>query len=323
MLALEIDGKNLRLNRDHPVPEPRPGWARIRVRQAGICRTDLEITQGYMGFTGVLGHEFVGEVEACEDAKWLGRSVVGEINAACGECDWCLDGLGRHCPNRSVLGIQGLDGCFAEYCLLPIKNLHVVPDVLPDEAAVFTEPLAAAYEILDQVEITGFERCAVLGDGKLGILCAWVLSTVTSDVTLVGHHEEKLARAGWRHLRTLRTWDAREAQADLVVDATGRGAGLSAAMHICRPRGTLVMKSTVAKQGELNLAPIVINELTVVGSRCGRFEAALSGLLTERYPVERLIDGRYPLADAENAFEHARRPGVLKILVAADSPRLP
>lgn len=315
MKAVVFNGSEVKVIDDYPPPQPRAGWARIRVLKAGICRTDLELAQGYMGFTGVLGHEFVGEVDVCEKAKWLGRRVVGEINAACGTCDWCEQGLGRHCPTRSVLGIKELDGCLAEYCILPIENLRSVPDSLTDDQAVFTEPLSAAYEILDQVELAGFERCIVLGDGKLGILCAWVLATVLSDVTLVGRHAEKLEKASREHLRTALESEDLEGDADIVVDATGSGAGMHRAMALCRPRGTLVLKSTVARQGDINLAPLVINELNLVGSRCGLFEHGIAGLVTQHFPVERLIAGRYPLSQGEAAFEHAGRKGALKILV--------
>jgi alcohol dehydrogenase len=316
MRALIFDGQSLSVKEDVPTPAPQPGWARIRIIKAGIGRTDLELTRGYMGFKGILGHGFVGEVDVCEDEAWLGKRVVGEINAACGTCDWCTEELGRHCPHRSVLGILNLDGCMAEYCLLPKTNLRAVPEPLSDDQAVFTEPLSAAYEILDQLEPTGFERCVVLGDGKLGILCAWVLNTVCSDVTLVGHHPGKLETASqWGSLSTATGSGSVEPGADIVVDATGSGQGMTEAMALCRPRGTLVLKSTVASQGELNLAPVVINELNVVGSRCGLFEHGLAGLVTQRFPVERLVEARYPLAQAEQAFEHAGRKGVLKVML--------
>jgi alcohol dehydrogenase len=314
MKALWFDGERLAL-REIPPPELRPGWARLRVRLAGICRTDLELTRGYMGFRGVLGHEFVGEVIECADTGWVGKRVAGEINAACGTCEACRRGLGRHCPTRSVLGILNMDGCLAEECQLPAANLHEVPDGLSDRMAVFTEPVSAACEILDQVPLTGRERAVVLGDGKLGILCAWVLGTVLSDVTLVGRHPAKLERARWGGLRAVPADPGPEPGADLVVEATGRGSGLHAAMRLCRPRGTLVLKSTVAAPGDINLAPLVIHEITVVGSRCGRFETGLARLRDHRLPVERLIEGQYPLDRGLEAFEHAARPGVLKILI--------
>lgn len=314
MKALLFDGR-LRLVHDYPDPQLKPGWAIIRVSVAGICRTDLEITRGYMGFRGVLGHEFVGIVSACEDESWIGQRVVGEINAACGECDWCRKGLGRHCPNRSTLGILNLDGCMAEYCTLPVANLRRVPDPISDSRAVFTEPVSAAFEPFEQISITGSERCVVLGDGKLGILCAWALATSCTDITLVGHHPGKLSVAAWRMIRTVNSARDVEPGADIVIDATGTAAGLQDAIALCRPRGTLILKSTAAAGTPLNLAPVVINELQIVGSRCGLFEKGLHALLTYDFPLESLIKGRYPLDEAEAAFAHASRPDALKVLI--------
>ena len=314
MKALLFDGR-LRLVHDYPDPQLKPGWAVIRVSVAGICRTDIEITRGYMGFRGVLGHEFVGIVSACEDESWVDQRVVGEINAACGECDWCRKGLGRHCPNRATLGIMNLDGCMAEYCTLPVANLHRVPDPISDSRAVFTEPVSAAFEPFEQISITGSERCVVLGDGKLGILCAWALATSCTDVTLVGHHAGKLDAAAWRMIRTAHSAREVEPGADIVVDATGTAAGLQDAIALCRPRGTLILKSTAAEGMPLNLAPVVINELQIVGSRCGLFEKGLHALLTYDFPLESLVKGRYPLDEAEAAFAHAARPDALKVLI--------
>jgi alcohol dehydrogenase len=294
----------------------KPGWARIRVRLAGICRTDMEIMKGYLGFRGVLGHEFVGVVDGCADPAWIGRRVVGEINAACGQCSWCRAGLGRHCPERTTLGIAGLDGCMAEFCVLPTANLLAVPDGIPDERAVFLEPFSAACEILEQLPIRGDERIVVLGDGRLGILCAWVLASLATDVTIVGHHPEKLNRARWHNIRTVPEMTPGESGADIVVEATGTGQGLAAAISLCRPRGTIVLKSTVAIQGEVNLAPIVINELTVLGSRCGRFADGLARMQNlPDMPLERMISGRYPLSRVEEAFVRAEEKDSLKILL--------
>jgi alcohol dehydrogenase len=315
MKALFFDGEKPALRDDYAAPEAQQGWAVIRVRKAGVCRTDIELTRGYMAYRGVLGHEFVGVVEDCHLSDWVGRRVVGEINAACGRCDRCGEGLDRHCPQRRVLGILDLDGCMADYCTLPVANLHEVPADIADDRAVFTEPLSAAYEILDQVALDGSERCVVLGDGKLGILCAWVLATVAEDVTLIGHHPDKLEAARWRSLKTAGSTDEIEPGADLVVEATGSGTGLAEAMTLCRPRGVLVLKSTVADQGELNLAPIVVKEILVVGSRCGLFEHGLRGLVAHDFPVESLISARYPLVEGEEALEHAARRGVLKVLL--------
>ncbi len=314
MPAVVFDSR-LRLVADRPVPVPPHGWALIRTHTAGICGTDLEIIKGYMGYHGVLGHEFVGEVYACDDPRWIGKLVAGEINAACGACRLCRQGLARHCPERSVLGISGHDGCMAAYCTLPVANLHAIPAGMRPDRAVFVEPVSAACEILAQVPLEGTEKVAVLGDGRLGLLCAWVLATVCEQVTLVGHHREKLALAAWRTLKTTRDIHT-VAGADIVVEATGNVQGFKDALSICRPRGTLVLKSTLASRGDLNLAPVVINELTIVGSRCGLFAEGLALLAEERdMPVERLITGKYPFDRALQAFAAARAPGALKILL--------
>ena len=317
MQAVVFDGE-LRYVRDWPMPLAKPGQARIKVHLAGICRTDLEIMKGYVGFRGILGHEFTGVVESCDDASWVGKRVVGEINAACGLCDWCIAGLGRHCPKRSTLGISGLDGCMAEYCVLPVTNLFSAAG-LSEERAVLTEPLAAACEVLEQVPLQGNERVVVLGDGRLGILCAWVLATAAGRVTLAGHHQDKLELARWRGLETSLRGEGIEPGADVVVEATGSGRGIEQAMALCRPRGTIVLKSTVALQGEVNLAPLVVNEITLVGSRCGRFSHALDMMRKfPDMPLERLITHRYPLHQAKEAFETARSGQALKVVLEVD-----
>lgn len=315
MRAVVFD-RRLRFAARYPVPELRPRWARIRVTLAGICQTDMEIIKGYMGFSGILGHEFVGIVDECEDPAWVGKRVVGEINAACGQCDLCDDGLGRHCPTRTTLGILGLNGCMADYCVLPITNLKEVPAGISDDRAVFTEPISAACEILEHLKPERWKRAIVLGDGRLGILCAWVLSTVLPDVTLLGHHPKKLELAQWRHLKTASNRDEVEPAAHIVVDATGSADGIIDAISLCRPRGTIVMKSTVADYGDLDMAPIVVNELSIVGSRCGRFEDGLRVL--EQYPdmpIERLITARYPIEKAVAAFDRAAQSNALKVLI--------
>jgi len=292
---------------DRPEPVVRPGWALVDVRLAGVCRTDLEVARGYMGFRGVMGHEFVG--------VWDGQRVVGEINAACGECDWCRQGLGRHCPNRTTLGIDRLDGALAERLTLPKVNLHAVPDDVTDEEAVFMEPLAAAHEILEQAALPERARCVVMGDGKLGILCAWALSTVCNDVTLVGRYPRKLDRARWNGVKTALGCQGVAKGADVVVEATGRGQGLMESLRLVKPRGLLVLKSTVVSQGELNLALAVVNEVTVLGSRCGPFGRALKALRAFRFPVTRLVEARYPLDKGVEALERAGQPGTMKVLV--------
>jgi alcohol dehydrogenase len=315
MAAAVFDGK-LEYVQDYPVAEIKPGWAKIKIELAGICKTDMEIMKGYMGFKGVLGHEFVGVVEACADPQWIGKRVVGEINAACGHCDWCARDLGRHCPNRTTLGIFNHDGCMAQYCQLPVANLLVIPEEISDERAVLTEPLAAACEILEQLPVSGKERVIVLGDGRLGILCAWVLSTAVEDVTVVGHHPEKLESAKWRGIQTTLNEKDLPPGADIVVEATGSGAGIVSAMSLCRPRGTIVLKSTVAISGDVNLAPVVINELNILGSRCGRFADALN--IMRKYPdmpLSRLITARYPLEQVQEAFGRATQSDALKVLL--------
>ena len=303
----------LRYVTDRPEPVAPAGWSRIRVALAGICKTDLELIKGYQGFHGVLGHEFVGRVEM-PDGR-CGRRVVGDINAACGRCDWCARGLGRHCPNRVTLGIDRLDGCMAEVCVLPDANLLEVPDDLSDEHAVLVEPLSAACEILEQHPLHGGERVAVLGDGKLGILCAWVLAGAGAEVTLVGRHPDKLALAEWRGLRTRLAAEPLSAGFDLVVEATGSEAGLARAVELCRPRGTVVLKTTVAAPHQLHLAPVVVNELTLLGSRCGQFRDGLAFLARNPdVPLDRLIAARFSIEQAEDAF-HSAAKSSLKVLL--------
>ncbi len=304
----------LRFDPAAAAPPCPPGEALLRVRMAGICRTDQEITRGYMGFRGIPGHEFVGIVEACPDQSWVGKRVTAEINAACGVCDLCRRGLGRHCPARTTLGILGRQGAFAEWCCMPVACLHEVPPDLTDEEAVFIEPVAAAHEILEQVAIPEGAACAVLGDGKLGILCAWVLSRVAENVLLVGRHPAKLQKARWEGVATALEPPANDSM-DLVVEATGTGTGLMQAIALTRPRGTLVLKSTVVSQGELNLSAAVVKELTIVGSRCGPFGRAIKAMRAYRFPVARLIDAVFPLEQGVEAFDRASARGALKILL--------
>lgn len=315
MRVVIFDGR-LRFLKGFPEPEIPSGWALIRVLKAGICKTDIEITKGYKKFKGVLGHEFVGVIEQCHDPDWVQKRVVGEINVGCGKCELCANELERHCPRRRVLGILNLNGCMSDYCVLPLSNLHVVPASTADHRAVLVEPLSAACEILEQLELIGSEQAVVLGDGRLGILCAWVLSTVLSDVTLVGHHPEKLEKGGWRTLRTVQVIANSGHGADIVVDATGTGKGLVDAISVCRPRGKIVLKSTVVPKSKINLSSIVVNEQTIIGSRCGRFEMGLKML--ESYPdmpLERLISAEYPMEQAIEAFEQVTQPDTLKIVL--------
>jgi alcohol dehydrogenase len=278
MRAVVFDG-DLRFKENIPIPVPLKGWARIRVLLAGICGTDKEILKGYQRFEGVLGHEFVGIVEQSDDEAWVGQRVVGEINVSCGGCRWCKSDLPGHCARRKVLGINGLDGCMAEYCTLPTSNLYRVPVALSDEQAVLIEPLSAACRVAEQLQLTGAERVVVLGDGPLGILCAWVLRTVVSNVTLVGHHPHKLAVAKWHGTHALEGTHEHLYGADIVLEATGSANGLSEAIKVCRPRGTIVLKSTISMDEPMNLSPLVVNEQTLLGSRCGNFESAFQLLV--------------------------------------------
>ena len=314
MKALHWDGQRLSLDALYPSLTPARDHALVRVRLAGICSTDLQIFKGYMGFRGVPGHEFVGEVIEGPPAL-VGKRVVGEINFACGRCEFCRRGLGRHCAKRQVMGILGADGCFAEVVAMPARNLHVVSDGVSDEEAVFTEPLAAALEILEQVEIDFTREVLVFGDGKLGLLCAQVVASTGARVTLVGRHPEKLALVKKAGVRTVLLSDWRPQSADIVVEATGSTAGLEIALGAVRPRGTLVLKSTVAQEHKLSLAPLVINEITVIGSRCGLFPPALDALARKKVAVAPMIEKIYPLSEGIEAVAHAGKPGVKKVLL--------
>ncbi|MCA1962182.1 MAG: alcohol dehydrogenase catalytic domain-containing protein [Desulfomonile sp.] len=315
MKALIFDG-TLQLT-EIPKPDPPPGEALVLVTTAGICNTDVEITRGYMNFRGVPGHEFVGKVEAADDSELVGARVVGEINAGCDQCSWCAQGMERHCPNRTVLGIAGRDGAFAEYLGLPVKNLVKVPHSLSDEKAVFTEPLAAAMEILEQVKIEPSHRVLVLGDGKLGQLVAMVLRLTGCDLVLVGKHRDKLelfARGGGSVL-LLDELTASKERFDIVVEASGSPSGWNLAVSRVKPRGILVLKSTYHGALSFNPAPLVINEITVVGSRCGRFGPALRVLEAGLVDPTVLIAAVFPFDQAEEAFRRSQERGALKVLL--------
>jgi len=314
MRAIWLEGRQLRLRDDVPVPEPPPGEALVRVHQAGICNTDLELVRGYYPYTGILGHEFVGTV-AQGPEPLRGRRVVGEINAVCGSCGPCRAGRRTHCERRTVLGIVARHGAFAEYLALPADNLHAVPDEVSTDAATFTEPLAAALEIQEQVPLHPGDRVLVLGDGKLGQLIAQTLSLAPCDLLVVGRHPSKLALLARRGLRTGGPDTADPGGFDVVVECTGNREGLAAALSAVRPRGTLVLKSTYAGAVTLDASRVVVNELALVGSRCGPFAPALRLLAERRVEVEPLIHARYPLHEGLAAFEHAARPGVLKVML--------
>jgi threonine dehydrogenase-like Zn-dependent dehydrogenase len=317
MKALRYERGELHLA-DIPMPSD-PGEAVVRVALSGICNTDLEITRGYAGFEGTLGHEFVGVVESAPDATSLvGKRVVGEINAGCGNCSECRSGDPRHCPKRTVLGIVGRDGAHAEYLQLPSRNLVVVPDNVSDEQAVFAEPLAAAYGIMERVNIQDGAKVAVIGDGKLGLLCAMGIALRTPNVTLIGKYIEKLAIAERHGVKGLLASDITadvHRQFDIVVEASGSESGFATAVDLVRPRGTIVLKSTFHGTPVWPAARIVVDEITIVGSRCGRSAPAIELLGRGAINVDELIEARYPLADGVAAMSKAEQRGVLKVLL--------
>jgi len=300
--------------------KPKPSSedeAIVRVTLSGICNTDLEIVKGYAGFEGTIGHEFVGVVESSPDISQIGKRVVGEINAGCGKCSLCVAGDPRHCVMRTVLGIVGRDGAHAEYLRLPPVNLLTVPDQVTDRQAVFVEPLAAALGITERVAISTGMKIAVIGDGKLGLMCAQALHNKTTDVTLIGKHREKLEIAGRRGIDTLLLQDMEGIanMFDVVVEASGSESGFSLAMQILRPLGTLVLQSTFQGKTAIDAARIVVDEITVVGSRCGRFAPALELLKKNAIDVESLISDEFPLVEGLRAIERAAEPGIIKVLL--------
>ncbi|MEP7354173.1 MAG: alcohol dehydrogenase catalytic domain-containing protein [Acidobacteriota bacterium] len=320
MLAVHLAKGKVALRRQ-PLPQIPEGFARIRLLAAGICSTDLELQRGYYGFSGTPGHEFVGEVtevkgSSADQKKWVGQRVAGEINLACGECNWCAQGLGRHCPTRTVLGIVKHPGAFREFLTLPVRNLHRVPASIRTEDAVFIEPVGAACEILDQVKIPKGEPVAVLGDGKLGLLIAQVLQAHGAQVHLIGRHRDKMRLIEWSGVTAEIVGKKVPAAAfRYVVDSTGSAEGLSNAITMCMPRGTVIMKSTVHGLVAINTAVPIVNEVTLVGSRCGRFEPALKLLGSGKVRVADMISDEFPLDRAAEAFEKAGTKGVLKVLL--------
>ncbi|MEM8874126.1 MAG: alcohol dehydrogenase catalytic domain-containing protein [Planctomycetota bacterium] len=312
-LTLTPDGPRLEARREKPAAA---GEALLKIWQAGVCSTDLELAKGYMNFTGVLGHEFVATVESAPDTKLLGNRVVGEINCVCSACDLCQRGLRAHCRNRTVLGILDRDGCFAEYTRLPAENLHVLPDTIDDDAAVFVEPLAAAIQVTKQVRFDEKTWVTVLGDGRLGLLVAQVVRNAGAPVRLLGRHPQKLALAERWQVRSRNVADVKpRSDQDVVIDCTGSTAGLELALSLCRPRGTVVLKSTVAADKPMNLAKAVVDEITIVGSRCGPFRDAIAALANGSIDVASLIHKRMKLDNAVEALELAGRPGVLKVIL--------
>ena len=312
MRAIVLD-TTVQLDASKPAPEPAQGEVLVRITRAGVCETDLQLIKGYMGFRGVLGHEFVG---VAESGDFAGQRVVGEINCACWQCDTCRSGFPTHCPNRTVLGILNHDGAFADLIAVPQRNLHRVPDSVPDDIAVFTEPVAAAFQIPAQIAIAGTERIVILGDGRLGNLCGQVLASMADDVLVVGKHREKLALLEGMGLKTAVLSDTLpERSFDIVVDCTGSESGLPTALKLVRPRGTIVLKTTVAGTQTLPWAPFEIDEVTLVGSRCGPFDRALDALEHGLVDVEPLITDRFNLSNGVMALQRAQQNGVLKVLL--------
>jgi threonine dehydrogenase-like Zn-dependent dehydrogenase len=310
-----VFNKKLEFLTDYPVPERKKNEALIKVTRAGICNTDLEIIKGYMGFHGVLGHEFVGIVERSEKKQKVGKRVVGEINLGCGICSYCTSGMKEHCPDRSVLGILQKDGVFADYITLPEDNLHTIPNSISDDEAVFVEPLAAAYEIMNQVDIAPSDRVCVLGDGKLGLLVGQALSSTGCDLLVVGHHREKLSILDELGINTRHTTSFRGKGYDVVVDCTGSRSGIETAMNIVRPKGKIVLKTTISKSAPLNVNKIVINEVSVIGSRCGPFTSAIRAIKSKAVDLYPMISDTLPLNEGVKAFQYASRKGVLKVIL--------
>lgn len=320
MKALRFENNRLNLAE---IGKPDGGAeAVVRVLKSGICNTDLEIVRGYAGFSGTIGHEFVGVVERATDAPHsVGRRVVGEINAGCGECESCLRGDSRHCPQRTVLGIVGRDGAHAEFLTLPARNLFEVPDSVSDEQAVFVEPLAAAFGIVEQIEIYPETRVAVVGDGKLGNLCAQSLGLKSRNVVCIGKHAEKLALLKARNVETVRLENAPQLNRsfDVAVEASGSESGFSLALDLLKPRGKLVLKSTFHGAATWQAWRVVVDEISIIGSRCGRFAPALELLENKSVDVESLISEELPLREGVKAMKNAERKGAMKILLSMQS----
>ena len=314
MKGLWLENNQLQLRTDIPIPKPPAGEALVRVLCAGICNTDLELIKGYYPYTGIIGHEFVGVVEQGPE-HLINQRVVGEINAACGYCRFCRSGQPTHCENRTVLGIVNRNGAFAEYLSLPIENLHIVPENVSTAAATFTEPLAAALEIQQQITLSQDDRVLVVGDGKLGQLIAQTLALTGCDLLVVGRHEDKLLNLAARGIKTGSADSVKDRYFDVSIDCTGNPEGFNTARRALRPRGTLILKSTYAGNLSLDASALVVDEITLIGSRCGPFVPALELLGTKKVNVQSLIQGIYPLSLGLEAVEKAKTKGVLKVLL--------
>ncbi len=318
MKGIWLENKQIQLRTDIPTPEPAPGEALVKVLAAGICNTDLELLRGYYPYAGILGHEFVGIVTQGPD-NLLNQRVVGEINAACGECGFCRRGIPTHCENRTVLGIVNRNGAFADYLCLPVENLHPVPDNVPTEVATFTEPIAAALEIQQQVDIHPEDKVLVVGDGKLGQLVAQTLALTGCNLLTIGRHKDKLANLEARGIKTGFADAVTDRTFDISVDCTGNASGFDLARRALRSRGTLVLKSTYAGNLSLDASSLVVDEITMIGSRCGPFSPALELLAQEKVDVKPLIQARYSLMEGMTAFTKAQTKGVLKVLLSMDN----
>jgi len=314
MKALHFDGQKMTFLTDHN--NPKPGETLVKINLAGICGTDIEILNGYMSYQGIPGHEFVGVVKESENAHLIGKRVVGEINVGCGICESCKKGLERHCPHRTVLGILRRDGAFAQYLSLPEKNVHVIPDQIKDEQAIFVEPLAAAFEIKEQINLKQESNIALVGDGRLAQLVALVLNLSCQNITCYGRHKNKLELLKNLGIKTKIGIDSDDNQKfDLVVEATGSNSGFTDSMKLIKPKGTVILKSTLASKTNLDLTSMVINEVSVIGSRCGPFRPAINALASGRISVDNLIDSTYSLEKFQDAFEQAKKPDILKVLL--------
>ncbi len=314
MKATFFDGKQMIF--DNNYPDPKFNETLVQVNLAGICGTDLEILNGYMKYTGILGHEFVGTVVKSNNPDLIGKRVVGEINAGCTKCDFCIRGMERHCPSRTVLGILKRDGAFAEFLSLPEKNLHIIPDSISDEQAVFVEPLAAAFEINEQISLKPEWNVAVVGDGRLAQLIIQVIKLTCSNITCFGKHQNKLEgliQSGIKIKIGIESTD--EQLFDLVVEATGSNSGFTDTMKLVKPRGTVVLKSTIASRENLDLTSTIINEITLIGSRCGLFKPAIDALATGVISVNSMIDSTFSLDKFEDAIIHAKKPNTLKVFL--------
>jgi len=298
-----------------PDPVPSSGEGLVKILKVGICNTDLEMVKGYMPFSGILGHEFVGRVEEAPERKWIGQRIVSEINISCRTCAFCFRGETKHCPSRQVLGISKKDGVFAEYITLPMKNFYKLPENVSTSDGVFTEPLAAALEILEQVRITRETRVLVLGDGKLGMLIAQVLGLESDAVSCVGKHERHLKLLEKHGIQTALKGDALEPGFPLVIEATGNEEGLNEALRMVRPKGTVVLKSTFRGESSLDVSKVVVDEIHLIGSRCGPFPKAVDLLHSKRIDVQDMMDGDFPLEHFHDAFQLAKKPGALKVLL--------